>query len=415
MISRLSNQERLDRRRNYAGPVFLKEGFRPFFLLGGLWAALAAPLWVGVWAGYIAYGGTFDPLYWHIHEMLFGFVVAAVAGFLLTTVPNWTGRLPVRGTPLALLVLLWIAGRIAMWWGDALGAEVTAVIDLSFLSALLICIATEIFSGRNWRNAPVLVVLALLLTANVLFHIDAAGYAVTGDVAIRLSIGAMVMMIGLIGGRVIPSFTRNWFAAQQGAETAGPQIAKPMTCFDIVALVLLAFTLAAWIILDSRPDIGVALIVVGVLNFWRLCRWKGWRTVAEPLVLILHAGYFWLAVGLVLLGASMIGALAEGGIPVSESAALHILTIGAMGTMILAVQTRAILGHTGRTLTAGKGTCTIYGLVTLAVLLRVWFEFDGTTTLIWVSAGAWTLGFTLFAVIYGPLVVMPKHVDITEG
>lgn len=399
MISRLSNQERLERRRNYAGPVFLKEGFRPFFLLGGLWAALAAPLWVGVWAGYIAYGGTFDPLYWHIHEMLFGFVGAAVAGFLLTAVPNWTGRLPVRGAPLAWLAVLWVAGRAAMWWGDMIGAAATAAIDLSFLAALFVCIAIEILSGRNWRNLPVLAVLALLLTANALFHVDAAGYAVTGDIAIRLSIGAMIMMIGLVGGRVIPSFTRNWFAGRQG-----PEIAMPMQRFDILALVFLGAALAAWVIVDARSEVGVALIVAGGLHFARLCRWKGWRTAAEPLVLILHAGYFWLTAGLVLLGVSMIGVLVGGDIPVSESAALHVLTIGAMGTMILAVQTRAILGHTGRTLTAGKGTCTIYGLVTLAVLLRVWFEFDGTTTLIWLSAAAWTVGFTLFAAVYGPLV-----------
>lgn len=389
-----TNQDRLDVRRGYAGPVFLKEGFRPLFVAAGLWAALAAPLWVAVWTGAIAYRGAFAPLAWHIHEMMFGFVAAAVGGFILTAIPNWTGRLPVRGAPLAVLALLWLAGRLAMWFGGTIGAVPAALIDLLYLSALVACVANEIFAGRNWKNAPVLGAISLLLAANVLFHLDAAELAPTGDLAVRLAISVMIMLVALIGGRVVPSFTRNWFAKNDG-----PEIAPPMAVFDRIVLGVSVLALGFWVIDGESMPCGTGLLAAGVLHFVRLARWRGWQTTGEGLVTILHLGYLWLGVGLALLGASMLGDA------VAPSAALHVLTIGAMGTMILAVMTRAILGHTGRGLTAGKGTLTVYVLVTVALALRVVNEFSPSAEIVWASAGSWSAAFALFVWLYAPMTV----------
>lgn len=392
-----TNQQRLDLRRQYAGPEFLKEGFRPLFMAAGAWAALAAPLWVAVWTGLISYDGVFAPHVWHIHEMMFGFVAAAVGGFILTAVPNWTGRLPVRGMPLAGLALLWLAGRLAVWFSASIGPVAAAVIDLLYLTALTLCVANEILAGRNWKNAPVLLALALLAVANGLFHADAAGMAETGDIAIRLSIAVMALLVALIGGRVVPSFTRNWFNKNDG-----PDIAAPMVGFDRVVLLVSLVALIAWTAIGESEAVGAALALAGLLNLARLARWRGWATTAEALVTILHVGYLWLAVGLVLLGVSMLQDTMTNG------AALHMLTLGAMGTMTLAVMTRAILGHTGRDLHAGAGTIAIYACVTVAMGLRVAYAFVPGMDLIWASAGFWTVAFGLFVWIYAPLTYRPR-------
>lgn len=395
-----TNQERLDWRRRYAGPDFLKEGFRPLFIAAGVWAAIAAPLWVAVWTGLVPYRGVFAPSVWHIHEMMFGFVAAAVGGFILTAVPNWTGRLPVRGWPLALLALLWLAGRIAVWFGADIGAVATGLVDLAYLTALVLCVANEIVAGRNWKNTPVLLAIALLVAANALFHIDAAEIAETGEAATRLAIAVMAMLVALIGGRVVPSFTRNWFAKNEG-----PDIAPPMAAFDRVTLAVSVVALAWWVILGESVACGVAILIAGLLHLARLIRWRGWQTTAEGLVTILHLGYLWLGVGLVLLGASMLGDA------VTPSAALHLLTIGAMGTMILAVMTRAILGHTGRALTAGNGTLVVYVSITAALALRVVNEFAPSTDLVWASAVSWSAAFGLFVWIYAPMTVRSLSAD----
>lgn len=389
-----TNQERLDLRRAYTGPEFLKEGFRPLFIAAGTWAALAAPLWVAVWTGMISYRGVLAPQAWHIHEMMFGFVAAAVGGFILTAVPNWTGRLPVRGWPLAVLALLWLAGRIAVWFGGPIGAVPVAVIDLLYLTALVACVASEIVAGRNWKNAPVLGAITLLLAANVLFHLEAAEIAATGDLAVRLALSVMIMLVALIGGRVVPSFTRNWFAKNDG-----PEIASPMAVFDRITLVVSIAALTVWVAGAEGVETGGVLLIAGLLHIVRLARWRGWQTTGEGLVTILHLGYFWVGTGLILLGLSMLD------LAVTRTASLHVLTIGAMGTMILAVMTRAILGHTGRALTAGRGTLVVYALVTAALVFRVANEFAPMMELVWLSALSWSGAFGLFVWIYLPMTV----------
>jgi uncharacterized protein involved in response to NO len=360
-------------------------GFRPFFLLAAAWAAIAVPVWLAAYAQGYALPGAVPAILWHGHEMVFGFGVAAVAGFLLTAIPNWTGRLPVRGWPLAVLALLWLSGRIAMLVPSA------ALLDLAFLAALVVVVARELLAGRNWRNLPMLGGLLLLFAANLLLHLGIAA-------GLRLGIATLLMLIALVGGRIVPSFTRNWLAkhAPRGKMPA------PESTFDRAALVVTLAALAAWVAdLATWP-----LIIAGLVLAGRLSRWRGGATFGDPLLLVLHAGYGWLAFGLVLLGLSeLVPAL-------PASTALHALTVGAIGTMTLAVMTRASLGHSGRALAADAATRTMYLLVTLAALLRLASAFAGNHALLVASlAGlAWTAAFALFAVHYGPLLVRERRV-----
>ena len=384
--------------RDYTGPEFLRDGFRPLFLAAGLWAALSGPLWIGVWSGAIRYRGLFDPVAWHVHEMLLGYVAAALGGFLLTAIPNWTSRPPLRGRPLGFLASVWLAGRIAVWAGDMLGPGATAGIDLAFTGALLLFAGNEIVAARNWRNLPVVVGVSALFSANLLFHLSAAGLADTGEIAVRLAVGAMAFLLTLVGGRIVPSFTRNWFK-----QHSGPEIAAPMGPFDRTALAVTALALLVWVAGGPAPHTGIALTAAGALNLARLARWRGWRAATEPLVLVLHAGYLWLGLGLGLLGLSMLDDRAP------QALALHVLTIGAMGTMTLAVMTRAILGHTGRELRAGPATVAIYGLATLTVLARAAFELTMEPVLLWMTAAAWSLAFALFTALYGPMLFRSRQ------
>jgi uncharacterized protein involved in response to NO len=200
----------IPRYRPFEGPALLRQGFRPFFLGAGIWSLATMLLWIPVLHGYVSIPTAFDPVGWHAHEMLFGFVVAAIAGFLLTAIPNWTGRMPLQGVPLAALVAAWLAGRAAVLGSAWIGGGTTAALDLSFLALLLAVVLREILAGRNWRNLPIPVVLGGLLVANALTHADAVGLAATGQLGQRLSIAIVILLISLVGGRIIPSFTLNW-------------------------------------------------------------------------------------------------------------------------------------------------------------------------------------------------------------
>jgi uncharacterized protein involved in response to NO len=370
----------------------LSYGFRPFFLLAAGWAALALGLFLAALEGALALPSAMDPVTWHKHEMLFGFVVSAMAGFLLTAVPNWTGRLPLKGRPLGALALLWLAGRAAVFgsaWWDALPA---AIVDAAFLWVLAGVIAREVIRGNNRHNLVVCALIALLATANTWFH---ASYIATGDTlaATRLTIAGLALLVALIGGRITPSFTRNWLV-KQGAT----RLPVPMGTGDRVALVALALALAAWVIPSVPPVVaGGLLVAAGCVHAWRQVRWRPLATWREPLLLVLHLGYAWLPAGLVLLGLERLGL--AGGI-----SALHALTAGLFATMIVAVMTRASLGHSGRDLHAGPATVAIYALVISGALLRVALPAFGTGALAWLVPGAlWGGGMLVFVLAYGPM------------
>ncbi len=380
------------RYRSQTGPALLSAGFRPFFLASALWAAVAIPLWIAAFAGDGALPAAMPPAVWHVHEMVFGFGAATVAGFLLTAIPNWTGRLPLQGGPLAALVLLWAVGRAATFFGASIGPAAATVCDLAFPTVFVAVVAREIAAGRNWRNLPMVAALLSLLTGNALVHAQALGWAATADTGNRLGIATLLMLISLVGGRIIPSFTRNWLVKQHpGVRT--PAAFNPL---DSAVLAAAAAALIAWTIAPEASVTDGLCLVAGLGQCVRVARWRGLATLREPLLWILHLGYAWLGIGLLLLGMTAF-------VPVlPQSAALHALTVGAVGTMTLAVMTRATLGHTGRPLTAGPGTTAIYALVTLAAVARLLAPLGESHEMLLLSlaGGAWSSAFGLFALLY---------------
>ena len=383
--------------RAYRGPAVFSIGLRPFFLFSALWSAIAGPLWI-----YAFLGGGQVGLGWHVHEMLFGYAGGIIVGFLLTAVPNWTGRLPVVGLPLALLFSLWLAGRAAML-AVALNAEAAAttwpaIIDGLFLVAVAGVIWREVLAGRNWRNLPVAMMVTVLALANIGFHLE-AGAGGVGNLSTRLGLSVVSLLIALIGGRVTPSFTRNWQLKRGGPL---PAVAGR---YDTITLIVTAAGLLAWSIQPAHPTSGALLLAAGVLNLIRLIRWRGEATLAEPLVLILHLGYLWLAAGLVLLGLAVLAPA-----HVLPSVGVHALTAGAIGVMTLAIMTRSSRGHTGRPLTAGKTDILIYGLINAAALTRVVGGLmpDAYNPLLIASVGLWSAAFLAFVISYAPILLTPR-------
>jgi uncharacterized protein involved in response to NO len=380
-------------RRAYTGPALLSFGFRPFFLFGSIWAALAVPIWIWSFLGGAAPIAHRD---WHVHEMLFGFLGAIMAGFLTTAVPNWTGRMPVIGAPLGALVGLWIAGRVAMlaaWW---LGPA-AAAIDTAFLLVFAGVVWREVIEGRNWRNLPVCGLVTVFAFANVAFHVHTAVWQ-TG-MGERLAVGAAAVLLCLIGGRITPSFTRNWMKARR----LSPEPAS-FSPLDQAALLLTGLSAVGWAALPTSAITGGLLLAAGAANLARLAGWRGWAAAREPLVWILHAGYAWLGVGLAMLGASRLTDL------VPQTAGVHALTAGAIGVMTLAVMTRATRGHTGRPLAADAATTALYAAINGAALLRLAAPFAGASQpmLLIASAALWTLAFGGFAACYGRMLSTPR-------
>jgi len=385
--------------RAWRGPALLTYGFRPFFLGATLWAAIAMVLWAPMLSGHITLPTAFDPVSWHAHEFLFGYLSAVVAGFLLTAVPNWTGRLPIVGWPLGGLFGLWVAGRVAVSFSANLPPMAVAVIDLAFLVALAAVITREIVAGKNWRNLLVLGMLVALTVGNAVFHWEAArgDYGAQGY-GLRIGLSAGLMMIAVIGGRVIPSFTRNWLAKRNAPKLPTP----PMQRFDKVALLVLLGAFITWIALPSASITAVALALAGVLHLIRLLRWAGWQTVSEPLVSVMHGAYLLLPLGALALAAE----IAVPGLS-GLGAVQHLWMGGAIGLMTLAIMTRATLGHTGQALEAGWGTGLIYVAILAATLLRVSAEIwvMAASPLYLLSAAFWIAGFCGFAILYGPLLL----------
>jgi uncharacterized protein involved in response to NO len=385
--------------RAWTGPAILTYGFRPFFFGAAVWAALAMALWVPILSGALALPTAFDPVSWHAHEFLFGYLGAVVAGFLLTAVPNWTGRLPIVGWRLGALAGLWLAGRIVVSVSAGMPAGLVAAADLAFPVVFALAIGREIVAGRNWRNLIVLAMLGVFIAGNALFHWEAArgGFAAQGY-GLRLGLGAGILMIAVVGGRVVPSFTRNWLAQRQSKVLPVP----PMQSFDKLALAVLLAALAAWVVLPHHRATGLALGLAGVMHAVRLARWAGHRTLAEPLVAVLHAGYAFLPLGALALAAEI---LAPG--LLGMAGAQHLWLAGAIGLMTLAVMTRATLGHTGQALHAGAETVAIYAALVLSVLARVAAGMmPGMAGPLHMVAGAgWIAAFGGFAVIYGALLL----------
>ena len=382
----------------YQGLAFFSYGFRPFFLGAALFAAVAVPAWIIMLLTGVGDSEFFSAARtWHVHEMVFGFLPAVITGFLLTAIPNWTDRPPIRGRELMLLSSVWLAGRLVMAI-PLLTPLLSATIEGAFLALMAGLVWREIAAGGSWSHAPIGVLISLYAGADIVFHVLALSGAAT-DLPERMALALVMVLLALIGGRVTPNFTRD-FLAEQGMT----ELPAPFSRFDGLSVVLVGIAAVSWSVQPQVMATGWLLLGAGLVNLGRLSRWYGWLTWHEPLVLTLHLGYGWLAISLLVLG----GAILDLGLPTTD--AMHALTTGAVGVMTLAVMTRASLGHTGRLKHAGPLTVCIYILVNLGALLRVFGpSIDFSTNLaLGLAAMSWSGAYLLFALVYGPFLLRPS-------
>jgi len=392
------------RTQPYDGPSLFSYGFRPFFLFGAIYAGLTILLWVPFYVGNIDLPLQLAPADWHMHETLFGFLPAIMAGFLLTAVPNWTGRLPVNGAALAGLLALWLLGRVVSnasafvpFWGLVLA-------NLSFGVMFTLAILREILAGKNWRNLKVLVLFGLLLAAQVGFYVALDQEWSTRPASYAAMI-AVLMLIMLIGGRIIPSFTRNYLAKNKSQT-----LPAPFGRFDKLTVIVSGVVLGAWLL--STADLfafdlvlGAGFLVLAILHLIRLSRWHTELIWRDALLLVLHVGYGFLPFGFALLAVSFFNA--DWVPPVG---AVHALTTGTIGMMVIGVMVRATLGHTGYPLVASKGTMVLFLSIFVAALLRISaaFDLEISATLMHLSHLFWVIGFWGFAALYGRKLVQPR-------
>lgn len=383
--------------RSHGRWPILALGFRPFFLLAALFAAVAIPAWLAIYQGLADSVSVLPPTVWHGHEMVFGFAIAVVAGFLLTAASNWTGRRTATGLGLAALAALWLAGRIGLFVG-ALPAWLVIAVDVAFLPALAIVLAIPLLATGNRRNVIFPVILLILALVNLSIHLGAVG-VIDWDPSrgLRIAIDLILLMIGVLGGRVIPSFTKN--ALPQAPVSPNPKV-------GIAALASLALLALADAAIGDPLVTGAVALVAGLVNALRMRGWGGLATIRHPILWILHVGYAWLAVGLVLRGVAELTDL------ILLDAGMHALTLGAVGSMIIGMMSRVALGHTGRPIIPAPLTVAAYWLVNAAALLRVLFALvmdDGLRMAALIASGAlWSLAFLCFVIVYLPILSRPR-------
>lgn len=387
--------------------ILFTAGWRAFFWAAGLWALLCIALWL-IWLGVHAaglgvmrMGFSMPPHLWHAHEMVFGFTSAAIAGFLLTAVPNWTGGRPAPQRFIALAAMLWLAGRLAIWFSGVLPAGLVAAIDLAFLPILMLKILIQLLARPKPQNIVILAVLSLIWAGNLLVHLEWMGLAQTAWQGLRGGMLTICALIAILGGRVTPAFTRNAML-RTGRETGLPVNRAPLTAAGIGAAIL---TAAAQLL--GLPDgvIGTFALAAGLAAGLRLAGWRGLALPGQPILWALHLAYGTLALGYLAWGAALWGLGSEVG-------ALHILAIGAIGGMTLAIMSRATLGHAGRPLIAPEGVALAYALMPLAALLR-WIGSTWIVPLYYpgvlASGLIWCLAFALYLFALWPIFFAPRR------
>jgi uncharacterized protein involved in response to NO len=394
----------LDRRRTTggsgAGWALFGYGFRPFFLGAGMAAVVLIPWWAASLAWGVPVVTGWPPSLWHGHEMLFGFIMAAVAGFLLTAVPSWTGMRGFAGWPLALLTTLWALGRACVATSALWPPLLVAAVDLSFLPALAGFVLPPLLRARN-RNTPLLAVLVALWATNIAFYRGISrGDPSLARHALLIGIDIVLLLVTVIGGRIVPAFTAS---ALKQAGIPGPMRAWRATTPLAVGVMIAVALIDLWGPESSAA--GVIALGAAVIQAARLAQWRALRTLRMPLVWVLHLAYLWLPLGLALKALALLAGLAL------AAFYLHALTIGAAATMILAVMTRASLGHTGRPLTVRRPVVYAYGLLTAAAAVRVfgpaWLALP-YSVVIALAAGLWTAAFALFLWVYAPILLKPR-------
>ncbi len=378
--------------------AFFELAFRPFFLFASLFSIAALVGWAAFWNGSATlnvYGGA---MWWHIHEMLFGFAATVVVGFLLTAVQNWTGVRSINGCGLMLLLAIWLCARVAMFLPGILSPWLVAGIDLLFLPIAMISLAHNIVSVKLWRNLLFIPILLLMTFANAAMHY---GVLFQQPVLISQASTGMVLLVTLVmcimGGRVFPMFTAN--GTQTPRTPALPWLEKLSIVSTIFAVVL-----SFQILPVAQGIVATVFIISGLANSLRAVRWKIWVAFKTPLVWTLHLSYWAISLGLILFGVSIISPL------VTQSQAIHALTVGGMGVMILSMISRVSLGHTGRTIAIGKLMTAALIAIVFAFIVRV---FGGYFThnivyIITLSSALWIAAYSCFAVLYLPILIKPK-------
>ena len=369
------------------GLPVLRLGFRPLYIAGTLFAALALPIWLVMFFGQLAWAPNAPPLLWHAHEMLFGFAVAIIVGFLLTAAKAWTGLQTARGPLLAALVLLWLAARIAAWVGPYF---LYAVLDLALLPLVALILVRVLLKARNYRNLPLALLLALLAAANLLFHLALMGMlALSAMTPLYAALALIVMIECVMGGRVIPAFT---MAVTPGLKL----VVRP--ALERFTLGATALGLLLWLLAAPALPTAAVLLLASALQLRRLLGWRSDVTRQRPILWILHAAYAWIPVALALL------ALAQFGL-VSNSAGVHALAVGATGGLIIGMVTRTARGHTGRPLQVSRPEVLAYALVMTAALLRVVLPLLAPSLYVvalLAATVAWSAAFLIYLWIYTP-------------
>lgn len=374
-------------------------GFRSFFLLAAAAGIVLIAAWLALLSGLRWPGAPLNLLAWHGHELLFGFGLAAVAGFMLTAMAVWTGRPQVQGHALAVLVMLWLTARLAMLLSGALPTWLLLPLAIAFPVALAITVGRDILAAGNRRNYPMVAVVGAFALLDGFSLLAYAGILVQGAAAQTLALHLLLLLIVIIGGRIIPAFSANWLRQHGFAQL--PQV-RPNLERAVIGL-----TLAVALVDSLLPGgwlLAVLAAVAALAHGTRLIGWRGWQTRRNPLLLILHLGYAWLPLGYLLL------ALHAAGFGIGHSAALHAFGAGAMGTMILAVMTRVTLGHTGRPLDVGGTTIILYGCILAAGLTRLAASLHppAYNALLGLSGLLWITAFGLFLAVYGPMLCRPR-------
>lgn len=377
-------------------------GFRPFFFFAGLFAVLSIGAWLSVYAGYSDLALSMSATTWHAHEMLYGYTLAAVAGFFLTVVPNWTRAKAQKGPVLMVLVGLWLLGRVLVWGQGSVPYGLVMAGDMAFAIALLAVVARPLLDPQYRRQFVFVPILLCMIVGNAWVHLDVFGVSWLGiDWGRRgemLGLDAIIVLIAVMGGRVTPSFTSSAIGH------ANPNVkVRQSPKLDRFVMIATWAVLVVDVLWPEQWLGGLVALVAAGLHGVRLAGWQGLKTLANPILWVLHLGYLWLVVGLAVKGLADFGLLAQ-------ADALHALTIGAIGTMTLAIMTRAALGHTGRTIAAKPVIVAAYGLVSLAAVLRVAVGLwpDHTLVLTMAAGVAWVLAFAAFFVVYAPILARPR-------
>ncbi|MBS2018809.1 MAG: NnrS family protein [Deltaproteobacteria bacterium] len=380
-----------------AGGAWAGKGFRPFFLLAGLFAALLVPIWLLALSGLVRPDAYFDATSWHAHEMVFGLATAVIAGFLLTAVSNWTARETLVGPPLLALAALWTAAR-ASFVVPGLPRAIPALLDVAFLPLLALAIARPLVSAKNRRNYAMVGVLLALACANAVMHLDVLG--VLPGLRRRgalFGVDLVVLLIVVISGRVVPMFTKN--ATGVDEVRADPRLER-----------LAIATTAAVALLDvAQPDGDLVVVAAGaaaLATAVRLVHWSTRKVWRVPLLWVLHLGCAFVPLGLALRVASRL-------LPtIPPSLATHALTVGAIGTVVLGMMARVSLGHTGRALEAGRAISVSFALVVAAAVVRALgplVDLSLYRTTLYGAGSLWTAAFAIFSVVYAPILLSPRR------